>query len=336
MPPDAERGGLPHPPRHDQHPAKDTDPRSLAMVPEAPATRPGSRDPHVDARVRAAAIKSGERGWYVFPTRPDGKEPRPGTSWPKVATNDPGLIARCRWRPGENYGIAAKPSRLVIIDLDVPKSGYEFPPGWRDVPGINDGADVLAELAIRAGVAEWPHTFTVDTPSGGRHLYYLAPDDRVIGNQSPGPKVDVRGIKGDGGYVLGPGSVLGGRAYEVADDREPEPLPGWIADLLDPPQGDAPRPGPRPWPGDAASPGVRVAGRLEGLMATVANAQPGERNNVLHWAACRAAEMIAAGQLGEDQVSDSLGWAAARAGLDDGEARRTIMSALRQPFGRTA
>jgi hypothetical protein len=305
-----------------------------------------ARDAQVDADVRAAAIQAGERGFYVFPTRAadpacDGgsqckcKTPRPGVSWPNIATSNPAVIARCRWRPGEGYGIAAKPSRLVIVDLDQPKPGRELPPEWRGIPGINGGADVLAELAERAGVTEWPHTFTVNTPSGGSHLYYLAPRGRNIGNRPLGPMIDIRGGgQGDGGYVLGPRSVVHGRPYEVANDTDPVPLPGWIADLLDPPSvpgGAVARP--------AAGPGLhgdRVAARIEGLMGTVANAQPGERNNVLHWAACRAAEMIAAGQLGEDQVFDSLGWAAARAGLDDGEARRTIASALRQPLGRTA
>ncbi len=96
---------------------------------------------------------------------------------------------------------------------------------------------MLAVLAERAGATTWPLTFTVATPSGGRHLYFTAPAGRAIGNKPLGPLIDVRGGgDGNGGYVLGPGSVLNGRAYEVIDDQEPEPLPGWIADLLDPPR----------------------------------------------------------------------------------------------------
>jgi hypothetical protein len=293
--------------------------------------------PLLDARVRQAAIESAGRGWCVFPTRPGGKEPRRGLSWPHAATTDLARLARAQWRPGENYGIAAKPSGLVIIDLDQPKPGYELSArwrqdGWLDEPGIVDGRDVLAALAERNGVTEWPCTFTVLTPSGGAHLYYLTPAGRPIGNKPLGPMIDVRGGgEGDGGYVLGPGSVLGGRTYEVADDQAAVPLPGWIADLLDPPRrADAPTPRAEARPGD------RVAARLDGLIATVLDAVPGERNNVLHWAACRAAEMVAAGQLTADQVHDSLGRAAACAGLDDGEAWRTIASALRHPLGRSA
>jgi hypothetical protein len=272
------------------------------------------------------------RGWYVFPTRAGGKEPRAGLSWPRAATGAPERLARARWRPGENFGVAAKPSGLVIVDLDQPKPGYEFPPRWQEVSGVGDGGDVLAVLAERAGVTAWPCTFTVATPSGGRHLYFAAPEGRPIGNKPLGPLIDVRGGgASDGGYVLGPGSVLAGREYEVIDDQAPVPLPVWIADLLDPPRRE---PDAAAWP--AALPGDRVAARLEGLLMAVLDAKPGERNNVLHWAACRAAEMIAVGQLTEDQVFGSLGPAACRTGLEDGEARRTIVSALRHTLRRTA
>lgn len=293
-----------------------------------------ARDPQVDAIVRRAAITSAGRGWYVFPTRPGGKEPRRGLAWAQVATADLAALERARFRPGENYGIAAKPSGLVVIDLDQPKPGYELPARWREwvnEPGIRDGRDVLALLADRAGQG-WPHTFTVTTPSGGAHLYYAAPAGRPIGNRPLGPMIDIRASGGvDGGYVLGPGSVLAGRVYEITDDQAAAPLPAWIADQLDPPRRPA-------MPGTPAAPrpGDHVAARLDGLIAAVLDAVQGERNNVLHWAACRAAEMVTAGQLTEDQVHDSLGQAAACAGLDDGEARRTIASALRHPFGRSA
>lgn len=282
--------------------------------------------------IRSAALAAAARGFFVFPTRPGGKEPRAGLSWPRAATSDPARLARATWRPGENFGVAAKPSGLVIVDLDQPKPGFEFPPRWRELAGVGDGGDVLAVLAEQAGVTEWPYTFTVTTPSGGRHLYFAAPAGRPIGNHPLGPLIDIRGGgTSDGGYVLGPGSILNGCEYEVIDDQDPAPLPEWIADLLDPPcrePGAAACPAPRP--------GDRVAARFEGLLVTVLGAKPGERNNVLHWAACRAAEMIAAGQLGDDQVSDSLAAAACRAGLDDGEARRTIASALRHTLRSSA
>lgn len=288
------------------------------------------------ACVRHAAVQAVERGWYVFPTRPGGKEPRRGLSWPQAAVGDLATLSRAQWRPGENYGVAAKRSGLVIIDLDRPKPGYELPLKWRGDPGIADGEDVYAALAERAGITTWPEAFdtlTVATPSGGRHLYFTALSGRPIGNKPLGPLVDVRGGgDGDGGYVLGPGSILGGRKYEIVNDQDPQPLPGWIADLLDPPH-SVPVVSARAYD---RPPDDRVAARLDGLIATVLDARPGERNNTLHWAAHRAAEMIAAGQVTEDQVHDSLSQAAVCTGLDHGEAHRTIASALRQPLGRSA
>ncbi len=168
----------------------------MTTIPQA-ANELAARDVLTDACVRRAAVESAERGLFVFPTRPDGKEPRCGLSWPHAATADLARLALARWRPGENYGFAAKLSGLVIVDLDRPKPGYELSQkwrllGWHDEPGIRDGWDVLAALAERIG-ATWPHTFTVTTPSGGAHLYYVAPAGRSIGNRPLGPMIDIRG-----------------------------------------------------------------------------------------------------------------------------------------------
>lgn len=77
------------------------------------------------------------------------------------------------------------------------------------------------------------------------HVYYAAPTGRVIGSSSDGRTrleggIDVRGpgAGGRGGYVLGAGSVVDGRAYEAFEGPELAPLPGWIADRLDPPAED--------------------------------------------------------------------------------------------------
>ncbi len=285
------------------------------------------------ADIREAALWAARRGWSVFPTRPGGKEPRPGLSWPNAATADPGLVARAHWQPGEGYGIAAKASGLVILDLDQPKPGYQLPEAWQDEPGVHNGADVLAALAERAGVTSWPATFTVTTPSGGAHLYYLAPGGRTIGNRPAGPLLDVRGGgEGNGGYVLGPGTVLNGKAYELTDDQDPQPLPGWIADLLDPPGLAEPGRPEHCAPALPAALGVQPRSRLRGVIEHVLGGPPGDRNGRLHWAACRAGEMIAAGQLDEATAEHVLLQAAAAAGLVGGEreARATIASGLRR------
>jgi Bifunctional DNA primase/polymerase, N-terminal len=143
--------------------------------------------------------------------------------------------------PHHNPGIACGPSRLVVIDLD---THSPLPEDWR-LPGVHDGRDVLALLAEWAGQL-WPVTYTVKTSTGGLHLYYTSPPGPEVRNSAGkiGPLIDVRGA---GGYVLAAGSVLderaypdnpgcralaaGGRAYEVADDSDPVPLPAWLAIL---------------------------------------------------------------------------------------------------------
>lgn len=294
-----------------------------------------------DARVRRAADASAGRGWHVFPTRPGGKEPRCGLSWPDAATADLARLALARWRPGEGYGIAAKPSGLVIIDLDRRKPGYVLPAPWRDVPGIVDGSDVLAALAERAG-QPWPLTYWVSTPTGGAHLYFRAIAGRPVGNSQGriGPMIDVRGGgSSDGGYVVGGGTVIderaypddpeaaemvrGGKAYEIVHDQDPAPLPGWLADLLDPPQRPAEQ-------RQATARAGSVHARMRGLVAHVLDGQPHDRNGRVYWAACRAAELVSAGLVERAAAEQALITAALASGLRGGEAeaRRTIASGL--------
>ena len=279
---------------------------------------------------RDAAVQAAARGWFVFPARPGGKEPRPGLSWPEAATSDLGGRAAARWRRGEGYGVAAKLSGLVILDLDKPKPGYVLPPRWRT--GRTSPASWTAQTCSPrspsgAASPDGRVTFTVITPSGGMHLYYVAPAGRNIGNRPLGPMIDVRGGgEGNGGYVLGPGNVLNGTRYEIADDQDPQPLPAWIADLLDPPRcRGAAEPGP------SAPLAGSVHARMRGLLSHVLDGQPHDRNGRVYWAACRVSELVAAGLVDRTVAEEALVAAAVASGLQGGEpeARRTIASGLR-------
>ena len=123
----------------------------------------------------------------------------------------------------DNIGVGCRASRIVGLDLDVKDD--------------RDGLVVLAALAERLGETV-PETLTVATPSGGRHLYFAAPDGCTIGSfsgdRSPlGPGVDVRGPGlRTGGYLVGPGSVVGGIEYVIVRDVPVLPLPDWIAARL--------------------------------------------------------------------------------------------------------
>lgn len=71
----------------------------------------------------------------------------------------------------------------------------------------------------------FPPTFTVKTPSGGYHLYYVYDKDiKQTANTYPQfPHVDIRN---DGGYVVGAGSDNGkGVEYVIVDKQSPKPFP---------------------------------------------------------------------------------------------------------------
>jgi hypothetical protein len=275
------------------------------------------------AALTDAAALAAERGWAVFPCRPGDKRPAIDR-WEERASASPAHV-KAAWRdrfPASNVGVACGPSGLVVIDLDTSAHGAPLPENWAAEPGVRDGRGVLAVLAERAG-QPWPSTYSVATPSGGLHLYFTAIGGREIRNSASkvGPMIDVRAC---GGYVVGAGSVIAGRVYDAADDRAAEPLPGWLADLADPPERPAPAAGP---------PAVSMYGRLRSVVQIVLDSKPGTRNGRLYWAARRAAEMIATGQLDRETAERVLLAAAIEAGLRGGEseARRTIESGLGQP-----
>ena len=121
-----------------------------------------------------------------------------------------------------NTGIATGPSRLVVIDLDLPKGGKVAP----------SGAANFRALCERAGQTV-PRTYTVRTASGGWHLYFAAPPGARLGNTAGtlAPLVDTRA---GGGYVVAPGSTTPGGWYSIARDAPVAPLPTWLLRLLQP------------------------------------------------------------------------------------------------------
>ncbi len=265
--------------------------------------RADSRDPR---RLLDQALGYARQGWAVFPLRPGTKNGQVVSHWNTWATTDPATV-REAWSgafAGHNIGVDCGASRLVVLDLDVPKAGRTA-----------HGVDELDALAQQHGAL--PATYTVTTPSGGRHLYFTA--DRQLGNSQSklAPGVDVRGV---GGYVVAAGSTVAGLHY-TADAAAPAglpPLPEWVHRLA-----AAPTRRPAP-PLAAAAPGGVPSGRLArkrlcGLLTAVLDAPEGQRNAVLHWAACRAGELVAAGALPEGAVVRLLQQAAQINGLSDAE-----------------
>lgn len=171
------------------------------------------------ASTTAAAVDLARRGLAVFPLPPGGRRPA-ASGWHARCLNDPSRV-RDLWRAGENIGVGCRASRVVGLDLDV----------------ADDGPTVLAALAARLG-EHWPATLTVQTPSGGLHLYFRVSGDCTIpsvsgGRTALGPGIDVRGPgRRSGGYLIGPGSAVDGTRYVITRDVPILQLPDWITDRL--------------------------------------------------------------------------------------------------------
>ena len=166
----------------------------------------------------AWALSHAQRGLRVFPIAAGKKTPT-FKGWQSWATTDATTI-RAHWQgeaSADNIGIVA--DNLLIIDVD-------------DKLGRNGSASLAALAAQRGGL---PPTLTTLTPTGGRHLYYRT--SRPVGNRvGLAQGVDIRG---HGGYVLAPGSTIGGKPYTWQDASATiAEAPAWLVDLVGAPVED--------------------------------------------------------------------------------------------------
>lgn len=300
-----------------------------------------------------AALAAAERGWHVFPLRPNGKRPAlhghdrcPRTGdcatghrgWEQRATRDPARI-RAAWTHGAyNVGIATGPSGLCVIDLDTLKPGEDVPAGLA-TDGVRGGEDMLALLAADAGEELPGDTLTVTTPSGGLHLYYRAPAGVELRNtggeqgRGLGWKIDTRA---HGGYMVAPGSSIDGRAYTVLHDSPVRELPAWLAQRLAPPPLPPAPVVPLPLAGKRRSSYLEAAIRAEGLK--VHQAAKGQRNAALYAAAVALGQLVAGGALSAEEHERVLLVAAGRhiscRAYSQHQARQTIRSGLRAGANR--
>ncbi|MYV88863.1 bifunctional DNA primase/polymerase [Streptomyces sp. SID1034] len=286
-----------------------------------------------------AALAAAERGWPVFPLRPGDKRPAghperdcPGTGrcteghrTPEMrATLDADSIRACWDTAPYNVGIATGPAHLVVVDLDLPKNADDTAPAeWA---GMADGLDVFAALCERAGQPLPTETYTVRTRRGGQHLYFTAPEGKTLRSTggSLGWKVDTRAW---GGYVVGAGSLVGTRAYEVIHDAPAAPLPAWLSDLL------TTQPAPAPMPLSELSARMRNAtaystSALRGELEKVLSAREGGRNRSVYFAAYALARLIRTEDLTEATVTSELMSTGQSIGLSASECRTAIRSGL--------
>jgi Bifunctional DNA primase/polymerase, N-terminal len=303
----------------------------------------------------AAALAAAARGWHLIPLRPHRKVPafpnhtedtcdntdlwcRHGhTGWEPRATTNTDRIRRAWSQQAYGVGVACGPSGLVVVDLDTPKPDDAPRPHAWNIAGVIDGHDVFADLCHQVGQPMPLDTYTVATPSGGTHLYYQHPDTgaqlRNTTGGTPGSlgwKVDTRG---HGGLVVAAGTTLAATTYRVVHDVDPAPLPSWLAQRLTP----RPLPSQHPVRIHLATDrrGHYLHAAITRQLAHIAAAPKpsgkgsGGRNTALYRSAVALGQLVAGGELNEDDVRHLL----TRAGLDTGlrprEVARTIASGLK-------
>lgn len=272
--------------------------------------------PNPVGRLRDCALLAAERGWKVFPLRAGTKRnpalhgsttcTRAGVctgghqGWEQRATSDLDTVGKCWSHAAFNIAIATGPSGLLVVDCDQPKPGFSWPTGWNRGEATN-GEDVLTVLAEQAAVP-WPATYTVITPSGGKHFYFRAPTGIRLRNTSGalGPLVDTRA---GGGYVVAPGSITPEGSYEVLDDAEPAELPGWLVRALTPKRSVAVSA-----PHEIASARVSryVSAALRNECERLAATNSGPQNQALFTAALALGRLVAGGSADDATVREAL------------------------------
>jgi Bifunctional DNA primase/polymerase, N-terminal len=267
----------------------------------SPVEQPASRAPayrlellpELNAEsLEQAALRYAQAGIPVLPLKSGTKLPATKHGVHDASTN---LQAIRSWWRDHRYSNIGLATGLVfdVVDIDT-KNG---------APGM-ESLDKLRRAGLLRGV--WGKA---RTPSGGLHLLVVPSGD---GNHSAGKfGVDYRGRDG---YIVAAPSVTETGKYRwdsVEPDRRGLSF-GWQAakrvlgiDVK------------HVWPVTTTG-----TGSIDGLIKTVTDARPGERNNRLHWAACRAAE--------EAIDLEILREPARAVGLSDAEINSTLASAARQ------
>jgi len=252
-----------------------------------------------------AALGYAEQGCAVLPL--DGKCPRTAHGH-HDASRDPRQVARW-WRhwPTANIGVVV-PDGVLVLDVD-----------------LRNGGDVAALGELSA-----TRTCLSGRGDGGVHKYFIRPPGALTRTRLP-VGIDVK----VSGYVVAPPSLhpATGQPYRWVDPEQPiTALPEQLRDLLTTPE--TPRGASRgaSLSHDRGSGGVStpqdVRADLVRLVRVVLDADEGNRNSMLFWAACRAVEYVRAGRVHEDDVRGLFYDAGRASGLDHGETRTTVASAF--------
>jgi hypothetical protein len=162
------------------------------------------------ASIVELSLELAAQGVRFFPVIPNSKLPAVD-HFTERATSDPGML-RHLFDPNKNSGIACGQvgPGLFLVGFDIDHK--EGKPGY----------ETLAK--IEADGYLFPPTWAQRTPSGGEHRLFWSPVPIRQGTDVCGPGIDLRG---DGGYLVGPGSSINGNRYEPLNHDLIAQFPAW-------------------------------------------------------------------------------------------------------------
>ncbi|MBB6299927.1 AAA family ATPase [Rhizobium leucaenae] len=257
------------------------------------------------------------------------------------------FVEKAPWTPDGLKG-ATRSSRIIDIWFGERYSAAAIgiPTGSKlnawvldlDRHGDRDGHTWLAEMEAIHGTL--PQTARATTANGGTHVFFKHVDG-VRNRAAIAPGVDTRG---EGGYVLAPGSVMAdGRRYQWIDhdgDGMPEfaDAPGWLLDLVKTKEAPPVTPTQREYtyqPEESGS--ARYASRaMEMELDKLAGAPKGQRGQQLFASACSIGELVAAGHIHRSDAEAGLIDAARANGLAATDGERKCLDKIKRGLDKTA
>lgn len=264
----------------------------------------------------AEARRAVQRRLSVVPLKPRSKVPSVPHGIDDAITTRKGVWERAKTHPNDNYGIVLD-GEIFVIDIDGPK-----------------GRASLKALERQHG--ELPATVETITPRGGHRLYRSRPGQLVPSSSGKlGKGIDVKGQRS---HVVMPGSMHpNGKRYQYAPGRalgkiEIAEAPGWLLRAV---LRARRRDDQVPRRADAAA-RVRDDGRIDRYGKAALNseldalrqAEEGERNIALNKAGFTLTRLSTAGAFDEATVRANLTETAREIGLEEGEIRKTLDSAM--------
>jgi Bifunctional DNA primase/polymerase, N-terminal len=246
------------------------------------------------------ALKLAATGIPCFPCR-GSKRPACPHGFKEATANLDELRQLWRRSPGELIGVpTGEPSGFFVLDIDSVR--HPEAAGW------------LSRNASRL-----PDTRRHRTRSGGLHFLFQHHEGLKSSVSRLAHGVDTRGC---GGCIIWWPAHLGLAAdHHFVTSAQ---VPDWLVAALTPP----------PPALVSCKPVAQAASsdRLQGILAVVASAREGERNQLTFWGACRIYDMLTNRALDHHTGADALAAlaeAASRTGLPMLEIERTITSAAR-------